>query len=109
MMRCKNYLLLLLSLTLTGMPALAVDYVACREMLRTKNEFIMLVNKEDEEIQKEIARNIAERDEPLIIKLQSYGVIDKSFAPTEKRKQREKYYKKALKVEADMKKANCPY
>lgn len=39
MMRCKNYLLLLLSLTLTGIPAYAVDYLNCREMLRTKNEF----------------------------------------------------------------------
>jgi len=28
-----------LSVIHTGMPALAVDYVACREMLRTKNEF----------------------------------------------------------------------
>ena len=84
----------------TGMPALAVDYVACREMLRTKNEFIMLVNKEDEEIE----RVIANWDNPLTKALQSLG------KPLEfEKKRREKYYKKALKVEADMKKANCPY
>ena len=109
MMKSRNDLFVLLSLTLTGVPALAVDYVACREMLRTKNEFIMLVNKEDEEIEKDIAWNIRDKDEPLIKTLQSYGVIDKSFASIDKRKRREKYYKKALKVEADMKRANCPY
>lgn len=99
-MKSRNYLFVLLSLTLTGMPALAVDYVACREMLRTKNEFIMLVNKEDEEIE----RVIANWDNPLTKALQSLG------KPLEfEKKRREKYYKKALKVEADMKRANCPY
>lgn len=44
-MKSRNYLLILLSLTLTGMPALAVDYVACREMLRTKNEFVSISNQ----------------------------------------------------------------
>lgn len=39
MMRGRNYLLILLTFTLTGMPAYAVDYLNCREMLRTKNEF----------------------------------------------------------------------
>ena len=33
-----------LSVVSTGMPANAVDYVACREMLRTKNEFISISN-----------------------------------------------------------------
>ena len=100
MMKSRNYLLILLSLTLTGMPALAVDYVACREMLRTKNEFIILVNKED----KEIDELICYTDDPFCKELQSF------VEPiTEKRKRREKYYKKALKVEADMKRANCPY
>ena len=89
-----------LSVIITGMPALAVDYVACREMLLTKNEFIMLVNKEDEEIE----RVIANWDNPLTKALQSLG------KPLEfEKKRREKYYKKALKVEADMKRARCPY
>ena len=84
----------------TGVPALAVDYVACREMQRTKNEFIMLVNKED----KELDELICYTDDPFCKELQSF------IEPiTEKRKRREKYYKKALKVKADMKKANCPY
>ena len=56
-MKSRNYLLLLLSLTLTGMPALAVDYVACREMLRTKNEMrtnhIKIENDALEKIRKE--------------------------------------------------------
>jgi len=34
-----------------GMPAYAVDYVACREMLRTKNEFFAISKQyEDREI-----------------------------------------------------------
>ena len=98
-----------LSAIISIQPVFAVDYVACREMLRTKNEFIMLVNKEDEEIEKDIAWNIRDKDEPLIKTLQSKGIIDKSFASIWKRKQREEYYKKALKVGADMKRANCPY
>jgi hypothetical protein len=44
-MKSRIYLLILLSLAITGMPALAVDYVACREMLRTKNEFVAISNQ----------------------------------------------------------------
>jgi len=99
-MKSRNYLFILLSLTITGMPALAVDYVACREMLRTKNEFIMLVNKENEEI----ARVIDNWDNPLTQALLSFG------EPLEfERKRAKEYIKKALKVQADMKRANCPY
>ena len=36
----KLFSIAILSVISTGMPAYAVDYVACREMLRTKNEFI---------------------------------------------------------------------
>jgi hypothetical protein len=104
MMKNRNYLFVLLSLTLTGVPALAVDYVACREMLRTKNEFIMLVNKEDEEIE----RVIANWDNALTKALHSFPFSNGEPLEFEK-KRREKYYKKALKVEADMKRANCPY
>ncbi len=99
-MKSRNYLLILLSLTLTGMPALAVDYIACREMLRTKNEFIMLVNKED----KELDELICYTQDSLCMALKSFGE-----PITDIRKRRERYYKKVLKVEADMKKSNCPY
>jgi len=99
-MKSRNYLLILLSLTLTGMPALAVDYVACREMLRTRNEFVMLVNKED----KEIEILLCNTQDSLCMALKSFGE-----PITDIRKRRERYYKKVLKVEADMKRANCPY
>jgi len=47
---------------------------------------------------------IANWDSPLTKALQSLG------KPLEfERYRREKYYKRALKVEADMKRANCPY
>ena len=35
----KLLLVAFLSVVSTGMPAFAVDYLNCREMLRTKNEF----------------------------------------------------------------------
>ena len=35
----KLFLTAFVSVIITGMPAYAVDYIACREMLRTKNEF----------------------------------------------------------------------
>lgn len=35
----KLFLAAFVSVIITGMPALAVDYLNCREMLRTKNEF----------------------------------------------------------------------
>jgi len=52
MMKGRNYLLILLSLTLTEMPTLAVDYVACREMLRTKNEMILRIEQKEEFFQR---------------------------------------------------------
>ena len=67
-MKSRNYLLILVSLTITGMPALAVDYVACREMLRTKNEMReMSVNYENRAIEnnsrvKEVIINIPETE-----------------------------------------------
>ena len=103
-MRNKLFLTAFVSVIITGMPALAVDYVACREMLRTKNEFIMLVNKEDEEIE----RVIANWDNALTKALHSFPFSNGEPLEFEK-KRREKYYKKALKVEADMRRANCPY
>ena len=43
--RIKLYFYVFLSVIATGMPAYAVDYIACREMLRTKNEFIEISNQ----------------------------------------------------------------
>jgi len=37
-----------ISATISIQPVLAVDYVACREMLRTKNEMIYLAKEKDE-------------------------------------------------------------
>ena len=64
----------------------------------------MLVNKEDEEIE----RVIANWDNALTKALHSFPFSNGEPLEFEK-KRREKYYKKALKVEADMRKANCPY
>jgi hypothetical protein len=40
----KLLLVAFLSVVSTNIPAYAVDYIACREMLRTKNEFISISN-----------------------------------------------------------------
>ena len=142
-MKSRNYLLILLSLTLTGMTALAVDYVACREMIRTKNEFVSISNqyeklelgtrliydtkkdtqkwskcygtmwdkvKTGEEIEEEIKKistceqNQREeknrrRNQGETKRMGLHFITDEGHY----------YYKKALKVEADMKSANCPY
>ncbi len=134
------------------MPAYAVDYMACREMLRTKNEFIEISNqyetmkiktqeiyktkKDENDIVKcvEIPNGFTIKATP--IKDWKEGEdIPKLSSPTgdclnrvserqnTRRNQGETksrglyfhfdeghyYYKKALKVEADMKRANCPY
>jgi len=52
MMKDRNYLLVLVSLAITGIPALAVDYVACREMLTTKNEMMKKIEIMEEYHQK---------------------------------------------------------
>ena len=140
----RNLLLVaFLSVVSTGMPAYAVDYIACREMLRTKNEFISISNKyeklelgtrliyktkkdtqkwdkcyetmwdkvkTDKEIEEEVKKidaceqNLREeqnrrRNQGETKRMGLYFVTDEGHY----------YYKKALKVEADMKRANCPY
>lgn len=45
----KTISLCFLSVLATGMPAYAVDYVACREMLRTKNEMIFKAKEIEKE------------------------------------------------------------
>ncbi len=151
-MKSRNYLLVLLSLTITGMPALAVDYIACREMLRTKNEFIEISNqyetmkiktqeiyktkKDENDIVKCVkipngfiikATPIKDWKEGEDIPKLSSPILDCWKRVYERQNIRRNqgetksrglyfhfdeghyYYKKALKVEADMKRANCPY
>ena len=155
-MKSRNYLLILLSLTITGMPALAVDYIACREMLRTKNEFIEISNqyetakvntqgiyktrKDGNDMMKclDIPNGFTSKAIPIkdwkegedipaplrLLSSPSGDCLDRiSERQNIRRNQGETksrglyfltdeghyYYKKALRVEADMKRANCPY
>ena len=141
-----------LSVISTGMPAYAVDYIACREMLRTKNEFIEISNQY--ETMKIDSQGIYEtkKDKKDSLKCHkipngftikatpikdledihtpfkfSYPISDCLDRVSERQNIRRNqgetksrglyfltdeghyYYKKALKVEADMKRANCPY
>ena len=154
--RIKLYFYVFLSVIATGMPAYAVDYIACREMLRTKNEFIEISNQY--ETMKIETRFIYEtkKDKNDWLKCSKIpnGFTTNPIPPIEDWKEGEDirtfrlpsdptfecwdrvserkykrrnqgetksrglyfltdeghyYYKKALKVEADMKRANCPY
>ena len=139
-----------LSVISIGIPALAVDYVACREMLRTKNELFAISKQyEDGEIKDNIDHKILAviskrftKCKALQIKVTSYEEATKTGLPTAMRWDKNdiesyyvspdsyfecmraaayypqkgfttfggaKWYEKALKVEADMKRANCPY
>ena len=137
------------------MPAYAVDYIACREMLRTKIEFMEISNQyETMKINtQEIYRTTKDRNDQLkcwklpngmhinSIPIKDWKDGEDISAPLKfsypigdcldrvserqniRRNQGETksrglyfltdeghyYYKKALKVEADMKRANCPY
>ena len=143
----KLLLTAFVSVISTGMPTYAVDYVACREMQRTKNEFIkassgaevlnsLKVERENEILYGgksifEICRdkekdNLGEMPifDKSIIEITNtkketdcwkrmglyntkgkYKIYNMSFHTQEGLS----WYKKALKVEADMRKANCPY
>lgn len=145
-MRNKLLLTAFLSVISTGMPAYAVDYVTCREMLRTKNEFIKTSNSAEVlnsfgiERENEVlyGGNIYEicRDKDKD-NLEEMSIFDKSIIEiTNTKKETDcwkrmgignmkgkykinnmsfhtqeglSWYKKALKVEADMRRANCPY
>ncbi len=128
-----------LSVISTNIPAYAVDYIACREMLRTKNEFIEISNKYEKlELRtKQIYDTKKDRQkwDKCTDKVKMGEGIDeeikKMFAcgenqDEEKNRRRNQgetksrglyfrtdeghyYYKKALKVEGDMKRVNCPY
>ena len=134
----KLLLTAFVSVLSTGIPAYAVDYIACREMLRTKNEFISISNLFEKSVIKtqeiyNIKKDNSDWDECVI---SSYRKSERFSLPficvccdsISKKKDikrntedtRDKglhfitdeghyYYKKALKVEADMRKANCPY
>lgn len=146
----KLLLITFLSVISTGIPAYAVDYVACREMLRTKNELFAISKQyEDGEIKDNIDHKRLEaigkritKCEALQIKVTSYEEATKTGLPLAFRSGKNdietyyvapksyfeclsaaayypqkgsttfggaKWYEKALKVEADMKRANCPY
>ena len=134
----KLLLTAFVSVISTGMPALAVDYVACREMLRTKNEFLSISNLFEKSVIKtqEIYNTNKDNSDWDECVISSYRKSERFSLPftcvccdtISKKKNirrntkdtRDKglylqtdeghyYYKKALKVEADMRKANCPY
>ena len=137
----------------TGIPAYAVDYIACREMLRTKNEFMDISNQYETRKIKTQAIYHSKQDKndldkcyllysgkviskplkdwkyddesnpgtvsfPLVDcsdRVLERGAIRRNPKDTKSRglyfltDEGHYYYKKALKVEADMRKANCPY
>ena len=131
----KLLLVAFLSVISTGTPACAVDYIACREMLRTKNEFIDISNQyETGKIKTQEIYNTKkdknDRDKCYMIKvltqsngfdeaLKAFNLVGECLQKKEKGKDKRRlyyltdeghyYYKKALEVEADMKRANCPY
>ena len=134
----KLLLVAFLSVVSTNIPAYAVDYIACREMLRTKNEFVSISNLFEKSVIKtqgiyNTKKGISDWEECVIssyrmserfslpficvccndiskkkdIKRNTKDTIDKGFHFITD--EGHYYYKKALKVEADMKRANCPY
>ena len=131
----KLLLVAFLSVISTGTPACAVDYIACREMLRTKNEFIDISNQyETGKIKTQEIYNTKkdknDRDKCYMIKvltqsnsfdeeLKAFNLAGECLQKKEKEKDKRRlyyltdeghyYYKKALKVKEDMRKANCPY
>ena len=138
----KLFSIALLSVISTGMPALAVDYLNCREMLRTKDMFTSISNSNEKiELGLRFLCKIkkgwvwGKYDLATFDKLQTDKEIDeeREWTIACKQKKREEqdirrnqgetkrmglyfvtdeglsWYKKALKVEADMKRANCPY
>ena len=140
----KLLLTTFVSVISTGMPAYAVDYIACREMLRTKNEFIQIskvaevqssIAKESENLKGanmfEVCRD-KKKDNLGHMTIFEQAIEESKFSQNEmdcwkrmgnagvKGKHQFKgrsfhtqtglsYYIKALKVEADMRRANCPY
>jgi len=131
----KLLLVAFLSVVSTGMPSYAVDYIACREMLRTKNEFIDIssqyetgkiktqeiynTKKDKSDRDKCYMREVLSQSNSLDEALKAFDLAGECLQKKEKGKDKRRlyfltdeghyYYKKALKVEADMRKANCPY
>ena len=131
----KLLLVAFLSVVSTGMPAFAVDYLNCREMLRTKNEFIDIssqyetgkiktqeiynTKKDKNDRDKCYMRDDLTQSTSFNEALKAFNLAGECLQKIEKGKDKRRlyyltdeghyYYKKALKVEADMKRANCPY
>ena len=109
---------------LTASPAAAVDYVQCREMLRTKNEMIQKIQSSQRLANRQVAEDACRGAEdfttcvkkahaqyqasrkgvPLVFvdswPLQSKILYDPAAI---------QWQKSAQKVDSDMKKARCPY
>jgi hypothetical protein len=138
-----------LSVIALGMPAYAVDYVACREMLRTKNEMILKAQEIEKEWKQlfyykrwgdfrektkisEDSMNIGCPKEKFNDEIEDKNTFltkyewcrsrfssymkQKLFEDEERKHSREytnpeaiKWIKAGNKVQADMKKADCPY
>lgn len=153
--RIKLYFYVFLCVIATGIPAYAVDYIACREMLRTKNEFMEISNqyetmkiktqeiyktkKDENDIVKcrKIPNGFTPKETPIkdwkegedipAFRMPSFPIFDCWDRVSERQNIRRNqgetksrglyfltdeghyYYKKALRVEVDMKRANCPY
>lgn len=66
-------LIVILSAIISTQPVFAVDYVACREMLRTKNEMLINADEAVGNFYKSIAEQSCPEDKFIIHKIQ-YGV-----------------------------------
>ncbi len=116
------------------MPAYAVDYIACREMLRTKNELYAISKQyDDREINiedwwKNNYNKLLQECKAKLPRTTKYeSVFDitveendcltaewyKQYNAMKKKRfylnDGVKWYEKAKRVQADMKKAGCPY
>jgi len=106
---------------LAAEPAIAVDYVQCREMLRTKNELLSLSAKKEvehegthplpaecrgwmlDEASKKTCADILAKEES---KRKVYLTIGNRKIYSE---EAAKLFNASMKVAGDMKKAGCPY
>ena len=128
-MKILKYLLFLVVLGAYS-PVSAVDYLQCREMLRTKNEMIVNATKTEAEYKSNYEKTIVvpNAECPLGQEWNSYTsklVCEQNYRTklVDDRKpvatlsggtkfytnEGYKWYKSAIKVALDMKKAQCPY
>lgn len=106
---------------LTNLPAQAVDYLQCREMLRTKNEMVAIAKEKDQKyleqsvypkcpgMESDKSTNPVPRQFATVynclMKAKSTGTaVGRYYSP-----EAVKWAKSAEKVTADMRKRQCPY